>query len=196
MADAAQGAIENDAVPLDAAPLDAAASQKISRRKLIIVLAAATLLLAAVSGAAWMFLRASPADVPDEDELKPAQSTSTPKAGRGARKSARRGQPSVFMKLETFTVNLQSDAGDRFLQTTIVFELSDDEVAEKIKAQMPVIRSRLLLLLSSRKPQDLITLQGKDKLAEDIIGEARKHFNAKPPEHELLEVHFNSFVIQ
>jgi flagellar FliL protein len=190
MAKAAQINIEEAEAPAEASP-----QPKPGRGKLILVLAALLLLLGAGGGAAWYLM-----DDPDEAPEAPG---ATGKAGKAAPKSASKDKepeksrkPSVFMNLEPFTVNLQSETGDRFLQTVIVFELTDDKVAEAIKLQLPVIRSRVLLLLSAKSPVDLQTPQGKEKLADEIVAEASKHFSAKPPEQALLRVHFNSFVIQ
>jgi len=196
MAEAAQVAMEKAEVPTEES-----AAPKVSRRKLIIIVAAASLLLLAVGGsAAWFFMKASSAHESDDEDAPVAEAKSAADAkgkGKGkAKENVKDRKPSAFMNLDTFTVNLQSEGNDRFLQTTIVFELSDEKTAELIRTQMPIIRSRILLLLSSKNPAELNSLQGKDKLAEEIITEARKHFNSKPPDQGLLQVHFNAFVIQ
>ena len=185
MADAAQVEIEEANVPVEESP-----QPKSSRRKLILVAAALLLLLGASGGVAWYLME----DSNEAPEVQGSKGKAAPKAREKGPEKSRK--PSVFLNLETFTVNLQSETGERFLQTTIVFELTDDKTADAIKAQMPIIRSRLLLLFSSKTPGELSTPQGKENLAEEIIAEARKHFSSKPPEQALLQVHFNSFVIQ
>jgi flagellar FliL protein len=191
MAKAAQIKIEEAEVPAEALP-----QPKSSRGKLILIVTALLLLLGAGGGAAWYLM-----DDPDEASGAPgpkgkAAPKSASKAASKDKEPEKSHKPSVFMNLEPFTVNLQSETGDRFLQTVIVFELTDDKVAEAIKLQLPVIRSRLLLLLSAKSPVELHTPQGKEKLADEIVAEASKHFSSKPPEQALLRVHFNSFVIQ
>jgi len=194
MAEAAQVDIEESDVPVEELP-----QPKSSRRKLILIVAALLLLLGASGGAAW-YLMGDSEEAPEAQGSKgkaaPEAQGSKAKAAPKAKEQEKPRKPSVFMNLETFTVNLQSEAGDRFLQTTIVFELTDDKTGDAIKVQIPIIRSRLLLLLSSKSPGELNTPQGKEKLAEEIMAEARKHFSSKPPEQALLQVHFNSFVIQ
>lgn len=185
--------VEIDAVELAA---EESPPSKVSRRKLILIASAALFLLGASGGAAWYFMDDSEAP---EEEVSIAKASEPKAAPKGMAKKADKPQdrkPSVFMNLETFTVNLQTDAGDRFLQTTIVFELSDEKTLEAIKTQMPVIRSKLLLLLSSKNPAELNAPGGKEKLTGEIMDEARRHFTSKPPEQALLNVHFNSFVIQ
>jgi flagellar FliL protein len=192
MAKAAEVAIEQ----MDT-PTEELAPVKTNRRKLIIMVIAIVAGLAAAGGGAWYFLGHS-AD--DEGDDAPAPVAAK---GKAAAKSAEKDKapvkdkkPSIFMNLETFTVNLQSDGTDHILQTTIVFDVSDKVVAEAIQAQMPAIRSKLLLLLSSKTTADINTPKGKERLAEEIVTEARKHFHVKGQETGLTQVLFNSFVIQ
>lgn len=185
--------VEIDAVELVA---EESPPSKVSRLKLVLIASAALFLLGASGGAAWYFMHDSEAP---EEEVSIAKASEPKAAPKGMAKKADKpqdGKPSVFMNLETFTVNLQTDAGDRFLQTTIVFELSDEKTLEAIKTQMPVIRSKLLLLLSSKNPAELNTPGGKEKLTGEIVDEARRQITSKLPQQALLNVHFNSFVIQ
>lgn len=191
MARATQAAIDDVEIPVEES-----APPKVSRRKRILIASAALFLLGASGAAAWYLMNDSEAP---EAEASVAKTSKPKAASKGKEKQVDKAQdkrPSVFMNLETVTVNLQADAGDRFLQTTIVFELSDEKTAEAIKTQMPVIRSKLLLLLSSKNPAELNAPGGKEKLVGEIMNEARKHFMSKPPEQALLNVHFNAFVIQ
>jgi flagellar FliL protein len=53
----------------------------------------------------------------------------------------------------------------------MTLKLAEQAVADAIAAQLPEVRSRVLLLLSSRKATELISLEGKTKLATDIARE-------------------------
>lgn len=77
-------------------------------------------------------------------------------------------KPPVFHALETFTVNLQLVDTPQFLQTGITLKVVDAAVVEEIKLHMPVVRDRILMLMSSRKAVDLLTVEGKRQLGEDI----------------------------
>ncbi len=70
---------------------------------------------------------------------------------------------------ENFTVNLQREEGDQYLQAGITLKVLQPELEEKIKAMMPEIRSKLLFLLSSKRPSELQTIEGKNKLISEII---------------------------
>jgi flagellar FliL protein len=72
---------------------------------------------------------------------------------------------------ENFTVNLQREEGDRYLQAGITLKVLQPELEDKIKTLMPEIRSKLLFLLSSKTPSELQTAEGKKKLIAEIIAE-------------------------
>ncbi len=184
MAKAAQVEIHPASETAEAPPVP-----KAGRRKLILIAAAVVILLGAAAGAAWQFAQS------DATEAPVAKGKS---AAKGKDKEAEKERkPSVFMTLDSFTVNLQQEeGGEHYLQTSVVFEVADDKTADLIKAQMPVIRSKMLLLLSSKRPSEIKTPEGKERLASEIADEARKHAKLKSPELALANVHFNAFVIQ
>ncbi|MGI9027037.1 MAG: flagellar basal body-associated protein FliL [Burkholderiaceae bacterium] len=141
------------------------APPKSGKRKLLVILIAVFAVLAlAGGGAAWRFHQKA-ADV----EAKGEEGTKSAKKPEGTK-------PPVFNTLEAFTVNLAG--GDHFLQLGIVLQLKDEETGEKVKTWMPQIRSRLLLLLSSKTAEDLETSKGKRALVEAILAETRAPLGA------------------
>ena len=145
---------------------------KPKRRKLIVIAAlASTLVLAAVGGAAWYLARPK----------NPAEATAAP--APVAKPKADKSKPAIFVPLETFTVNLQPESGDRYLQTTLSLKVADTAVEQAIKQQMPEIRSRLLLVLSSKRASELTSIEGKQALANQIAGQINHVLNpgAAPP---------------
>jgi flagellar FliL protein len=61
---------------------------------------------------------------------------------------------------------------------------------------MPEIRNRLLLLLSSKKPSEISTADGKKQLSAEITNEIRESLASTAMQEEILGVLFTSFVIQ
>jgi flagellar FliL protein len=78
-------------------------------------------------------------------------------------------KPPVFIPLEAFTVNLVLVDNPQFLQTGITLRVADGAVADAVKLNMPVVRDRILMLMSSRKAPELLSVEGKRKLGDDII---------------------------
>lgn len=96
--------------------------------------------------------------------LKPAHPA---KPGEAAEKTPSEVTPK-FVELGTFTANLIHEEGDRYLQVAISLKLTKPELEEKIKAHNPEILHRVNMLLQSKRPSELATVEGKEKLAGDI----------------------------
>jgi flagellar protein FliL len=160
-------------------PAADAAPQKKGKGKLIIIAVAALVLLGGGGGAAWFFLMGNGHD-------KTAH-----------KKKEEHKAPPVFVNLEPFTVNLQKAEGDdHYLQTEIVLQVTDEHAIEPIKARMPMIRSDILMLLSGKSAAEIASADGKKKLAQQIIGEARKHVAQAGSGKGIENLYFSSFVIQ
>jgi len=168
-----------------------------SSKKLLIIIIAVVLLLVIVGGAAAVLLLKKKGD-DSEGETKGA-----------AAKSAKHEVAPVFVRLEPFTVKLQADAEkqEQYLQLVPELRVLDAPVGEKIKLYMPEIRHKMLLLLSSKKPSDLSTPQGVDKLSSDLRNQVNLIVDGEqktaPPadgkpraEDPVQAVLFTSFIIQ
>jgi flagellar protein FliL len=103
----------------------------------------------------------------------------------------------VFVNLEPFTVNLLPESGDHYLQVGLVYQVADDKVVEEMKTYMPVIRNRVLLLLSGKHPSDLAQVDGKQKLVTELVAVARESMPGEAsPDHGISGAFLSSFVIQ
>lgn len=157
-----------------APPAPAAAAPK---KKLVIIVAGAVLALGlAGGGAAWFFMPGKK-DTAEHKEVKKIS-------------------PPVFIAIEPFTVNLQPEDGEQYLQLSFSLQVESTAQVELIKLNMPKVRSRLLMLLSSKKSSELNTSDGKQQLAAEIIGQIKQPFAANGPEQEVTDVLFTSFIIQ
>jgi flagellar protein FliL len=145
------------ALPATAAPPGKTKAKAKGKGKLLIILATVFALLAAGGGgAAWFFHQKAAATESKDD-------------GDAKKKAVK---PPVFNTLENFTVNLAG--GDHFLQLGIVLQLKDEETAEKVKAYLPQIRNKVLLLLSSKTAEELETPKGKEALINEVLEAARE----------------------
>ncbi|QIL45560.1 flagellar basal body protein FliL [Acidovorax sp. HDW3] len=89
--------------------------------------------------------------------------------------------PPTFLPIENMVVNLADPGGDRFAQLGLTLELADAKTAEQVKQFMPTIRSAILVLVSQRTSDELLTKEGKEKLAQDILREVSKPLGYKVP---------------
>lgn len=147
------------------------------KKKGLLIIIAAVLVLALGGGAAWFFLKPKP----QEEQAAPKKVAKKPE----------------FMSIEPwFTVNLTSGGDDRYLQAGLVLEITDPKALEAIKAKMPLLRSGILLLLSGKSAKELLTAEGKEKLASEVLELIRGKLDVAPPENGVEAVHFSVFVIQ
>jgi flagellar FliL protein len=131
--------------------------------KKMIVFGGLGLLLVAILAAAWMLLGRGQDDV-EEGDAPAAKAVHAPKPGT----------PPVFLPMESMVVNLADPGGDRFAQLGLTIEVMDQKTSDQVKAYLPSIRSAVLMLLSQRTSEELLTREGKEKLASEIHREVSR----------------------
>lgn len=104
--------------------------------------------------------------------------------------------PPVFFALEPMTVNLLSDDGQHYLRIGLSLKLTNEKVQEALQQHMPEIRSRILLALSNKHPDDLSTLDGKHALAQELKTLVEKPTDTSEPPVPVEAVLFTEFVVQ
>jgi flagellar FliL protein len=178
-----------------------------SKKKLIVILAV-VLALAAGGGAAAFFLMKKPeahqakgkyGDKAEKAEGADDEAISEEAADEGEEESGGHADPKTaptYVQFETFTVNLLPDPDEKFLQLDLTIEVKGAELAEKLKAQMPALRNRVLLLLTSKKASDISTPEGKAQLSAELLTELKKPLTAHGKPVKVNQVLFTSFVIQ
>ena len=145
---------------------EAAAPKGGGSKKLIIIIAAVLVLVLVGGGAAVMLLKKKP---PAEDGEDGAETTEAPAKAKAHAKS---DHPPTFVPLDPFTVNLADKDVDRFAQVGVTLQVDDPKFADQIKAYMPAIRSNVLMVLAHKTAAELLTREGKEKLAKDIMRES------------------------
>ena len=136
------------------------APKKKSKLLLIIIIAVVAVALIG-GGAAFLLMGKKKAPAEDEGEEAPA------KEAKAKQEHSTEAAP-VFVKLDAFTVKLQTEAQDAYLQAVPELRVLDAHLGEKIKQYTPEIRHRLLLILSGKKSSDVSTPQGVQKLANEM----------------------------
>ena len=94
--------------------------------------------------------------------------------------------------LDSFIVNLADPGGRRYLNIKIVLELSDKELIDHLKIQVPQIRDRILMILPTKTFKDIQSVEGKNSLRTEIIGE----LNSLLQEGKITSLYFQEFVVQ
>jgi flagellar FliL protein len=125
----------------------------------------------------------APAKAEGEGEAKSAE------AAGGEEGSTEVG---IMFPLETFTVNLLSESGRRYLKCDINFEMGGKELSPELEEKKPVFRDIVIRILSSKSLEEISTVKGKEKLKEEIVGEINKRLK----DGKVKNVYFTNFVVQ
>lgn len=162
-------------------------------KKLLIIILAAVLVLVLGGGAATLLLLKGGDPADDEEAAETTQ----------AKKKGKEIHP-TFVNLEPFTVNLVPETGDQYLQVTLSVEFEEPTAEQLVKLHMPKIRNNVTLLLSGKKPSELLPKEGKEKLAAELLNTINDVLD--PPTSKKSEGHsgerpakavlFTSFIIQ
>ncbi|AIO68361.1 flagellar basal body-associated protein FliL [Burkholderia oklahomensis] len=103
----------------------------------------------------------------------------------------------VFFALEPLTVNLQSDDGiQHYLRVGLSLKLTDAKAQEYLTQHMPELRSRILLALSNKHPEQLATLEGKRALADELKTLIEQPTQPGNRSARIDDVLFTEFVVQ
>ena len=94
--------------------------------------------------------------------------------------------------LDTFTVNLLSDSGRRYLKVQMNLELDDEQLAAELESKTAVVRDVVIRMLSSKTLEEISTAKGKDKLKDQITDQ----LNLRLRDGNIRNVYFTEFVVQ
>jgi flagellar FliL protein len=207
-------AVASAATPDVTAPIKAG-----KRRKLIFVGVAVLLVVALVGAGAALWLKSRAAahaaeDAGDEEVVAQLKAAKPDPA-----------HPPTFLPLDIFVVNLADRDADRYAQIGLTLEVDDPKFAEQMKTYMPAIRNAILMILAHKTSRELLERSGKEQLAEEILRETVRPLGitiaaprkaapapvdgslaevpskkakaaAQGPHNPVRNVHFSNFIIQ
>jgi len=150
-----------EAKKAESAEAEQAAPKK--KSKLLVIIIAAVVAVALIGGGAAFFLMKSKPAVSEEEGDEPPAKEEKAKKGKKDHTAA-----PVFVKLDAFTVKLQNEGQEAYLQATPELRVLDAHLGEEIKLYTPEIRHKVLLILSGKKASELSTPQGVQKLANEM----------------------------
>ena len=171
-----------------------------SSNKLLLIIIIVVLLLIVILGgvAAYLLLSSDDEESTKETKAPTAQVQSAPTQQKRSYSSAameqsrKLSQIGVLYPLDTFTVNLKSDNGRRYLKVTMDLELSGQELTAELDNKTAVIRDRIIRILTSKTLEEVSSRKGKDKLTQQI----KDALNSMLDDGQILGVYFTEFVIQ
>ncbi len=98
----------------------------------------------------------------------------------------------ILYSLDSFIVNFKTDVGRRYLKATLSLELSGKEVSLELDLNLPVIRDRIIRILTSKTLEEISSKKGKRKISKQI----QDALNSIIHNGKVRGVYFTEFVIQ
>jgi flagellar protein FliL len=148
-----------------AATADDSAPAKPKSKKMLFIIIGVVVLALVGGGAAFFLMKKNHAAEDGEDGAAAAEAHA-PEPPKHDPKA-----PPTFLPLDAMVVNLADEGGNRFVQLAITLQLTDPKVAEDMKVYMPTIRNGILMLISQRTAEQILKIEGKEELTQEIIGE-------------------------
>ncbi len=91
-------------------------------------------------------------------------------AGERPQQVASLDQPlGPIYSLNTFIVNLADKGGTRYLRVTMDLELGNPELKDELNKRLPQVRDSLLMILPTKRYEDISTVQGKTALRDEML---------------------------
>lgn len=178
-----------------------------AKSKKLLIIGGAVLIVALIAGGAFFYISKQRAAAAEDGEDSGSEKTSVHSAQK---------VPPAYLPLDNMVVNLADPGGERVAQVGITLEVVDLHAVDTVKSFLPTIRSGILLLISQKTAAELLTAEGKQQLAKDILRETalpfggedgldeesprpkkrRKAAKSSHPEMPVVGVLFSSFIVQ
>lgn len=163
---------------------EAEEEKKKSPLMMIIIIAVACLGIG--GGAAFFLLGSSSSDAEAETDTEEA-----------AEEEAVASKEAYYFSLDpAFVVNFQGKSRARFLQVNIDGMTREEVMKQEVTKHLPQIRNNIVLLLSSKTYDDLITPEGKETVRQEVLAEIQKVMESETGKKGIENIFFTSFVMQ
>jgi flagellar protein FliL len=165
------------------------------KSKLLLIIIIAVLVLVLIIGGVVAALMMGN----HETEAETSQESKTEVATDGAEKATKSNHSNkaltevgIMFPLDTFTVNLLSESGRRYLKVQITLEMEGKELSPELEEKKAVFRDIIIRILSSKSLEEISTIKGKETLKEQIVSE----LNTRLKDGKIENIYFTDFVVQ
>ncbi len=175
-----------------------APAEKKSSNMLMIIIIVVLVLIIVIGGVVTVLLMGDD----EEDNVSSAPQEQVEKTTKPKRRSSSSSLDTetqrllsdigIMYPLDSFTVNLKSDAGRRYLKVTMSLELEGEELSLELDAKVAVLRDRIIRILTSKTLEEISSKKGKNKVERQIMDV----LNAMISDGQIKGIYFTEFVIQ
>lgn len=97
-----------------------------------------------------------------------------------------------LFSLDTFIVNLADQDRNRYLRVTMDLELLEATGADRLTERLSQVRDSILMILPSKRFDDISSMEGKTALRDEIIAK----LNSLYSKEVVSNIFFTEFVVQ
>jgi flagellar protein FliL len=120
-----------------------------------------------------------------------------PFAGSGADVEQQVEAPPIYFTLDpNMIVNFDGGGRVRYLQLGIELMTREPKAVDALQLHAPVLRNNLIMLLSDRPYDTLVTREGKETLREAALAEVQSVMTERYGRPAVETLYFTSFVMQ
>ena len=159
---------------------------KKSKKMLFIIIGVVVLIL----GGAGAFFALSGGKKADGEEGEEGAEEEEPAAEHGAEGGEHGEVAGSIVPLDPFIVNLQVKGS--FLKTVIQLEFGDPGQPHTFEADLPKVRDSIIRTLSSKQAQDILSIEGKERLREEVKNSVNNAIGSE----DVVNVFFTEFIVQ
>lgn len=174
----------------------AAAPKKKGGSLMLIIVAFLFVVLIAVVGMIMFMVFSSPADEAPAANAAPAAKGANQNRASSANGGNARGSDYAnigpMYPLESFTLNLLSDGGARYVKCTMQLEQNTELLQPELDKKMPLIRDVIIRTLTSKTFEEVSTTKGKERLKDELVGK----INEVLTDGFVKNIFFTDFVVQ
>lgn len=186
---------ENDDVQETDEEAAAKAVEAAARKKKMIMLGVLGLVLLLVAGGGTWFALRMLGDKPEA----PAEEKTEEHGAEAPKKEETHGEhkPSEYFALEpAFLANFQVDGRTHYLQVALTVMARDDAEIAAVQAHMPLLRNRIVMLLSGESFEQLQSDEGRVQLQQKLLKAIQEILQKETGKPQIEQVYFTAFVMQ
>lgn len=164
------------------------------KKKLVMLGVIGLVLLLVAGGGTWFALRM----LSDKGEAPAEEKTEEHAPAEAAKEEAHgKHKESEYLALDpAFLANYQVSGRAHYLQVSLAVMGRDEEAMGAVKAHMPLLRNRIVMLLSGEVFEQLQGDEGRVQLQQKILKAIQEILQKETGKPQIEQVYFTAFVMQ
>lgn len=165
--------------------------EKKPKGNMVLIIVIALLVVLLVGGGAAAFFLLGSNEEPAKADATHTDAKATPDKKK-SKKSTDHLTIGPMYPLASFTVNLLSESGNRYLKVVVDLELDNPKMTIEMNNKKSLVRDIIIRTFSSKTFEEISTLKGKDKLKDEVL----EKINESLSDGQVRNIYFTDFVVQ